>query len=85
MLVTSVRLHIEMVRSKCECKKAVTTRVERSVFQTVAFPVWLLAHMAGEAGFEPTTTVSLVTSVRLRGVKNGCITRVERSVFCQFR
>lgn len=46
------------------------TRVERSVFLqflAVAFAIWLLAHMAGEVGFEP--TMMLVTSIRLHGGK----------------
>src|SRR6266566_1528158 len=44
------------------------TRVERSVFRLLPFPVRLLAHNAGEAGFEP--ALMLVTPGRLRNANS---------------
>ncbi len=46
------------------------TRVERSVFSqflAVAFTIWLLPRLVGEAGFEP--ALMLVTPGRLRNAK----------------
>src|SRR2546427_3321445 len=59
------------------------TRVERSVFRLLPFPVRLLAHNAGEAGFEP-ATFSFACNFRSIAWHKVSITRVERSVFSQF-
>ena len=51
-------------------RKVSITRVERSVFSqflAVAFTIWLLPRLVGEAGFEP--ALMLVTPGRLRNAK----------------
>ena len=52
-------------------------------FRLLPFPVWLLAHNAGEAGFEP-ATFSFACDFRSIAWHKVSITRVERSVFSQF-
>ena len=51
-------------------------------FRAVAYTIWLLAHLAGEVGFEP--TFLLVTSIRLRGVKKGALREWKEVIFVSF-